>query len=46
MIKELSEFIKLAKERPARRIAVAAAEDEDVLMALQNAVSEGVATLY
>lgn len=44
MIKELSEFIKLAKERPARRIAVAAAEDEDVLMALQNAVSEGVAT--
>ena len=30
MIKELSELIKLAKEKTVRNIAVAAAEDEEI----------------
>ena len=42
MIKELSEFIQLAKEKAIIRIAVAAAEDEDVLIAVKSAVEEGI----
>ena len=42
MIHDLTELITRAKERPKRRIAVAAAEDENVLKSLQSAVNEGV----
>ncbi|MDD4778131.1 MAG: bifunctional enoyl-CoA hydratase/phosphate acetyltransferase [Fermentimonas sp.] len=42
MIKELSEFIQLAKEKAIRRIVVAAAEDEDVLIAVKRAAEEGI----
>ena len=44
MIKELSELIKLAKEKTVRNIAVAAAEDEDVLIAVKSAVEEKIVT--
>src|SRR5690554_8088262 len=44
MIKELSELIKLAKEKTVRNIAVAAAEDEDVLIAVKSAFEEKIVT--
>ena len=43
MIKDLSDIIKFAKEKPTRKVVVAAAEDEDVLIAIRNAVFEGIA---
>ena len=42
MIHDLTELITRAKERPKRRIAVAAAEDENVLKSLQSAMNEGI----
>ena len=42
MIHDLTELITRAKERPKRRIAVAAAEDENVLKSLQIAMNEGI----
>jgi phosphate butyryltransferase len=42
MIHDLTELITRAKERPKRRIAVAAAEDENVLKSLQCAMNEGI----
>ena len=40
MIYKLSELVEKAKNKPKRRIAVAAAEDEHVLMSLKIAVEE------
>lgn len=42
MIHDLTELITRAKDRPIRRIAVAAAEDENVLKSLQSAMNEGI----
>ena len=42
MIHDLTELITRAKDRPKRRIAVAAAEDENVLKSLQSAMNEGI----
>ena len=42
MIHDLTELITRAKERPKRRIAVAVAEDENVLKSLQSAMNEGI----
>ncbi|MGI6046554.1 MAG: bifunctional enoyl-CoA hydratase/phosphate acetyltransferase [Petrimonas sp.] len=42
MIYKLSELVEKAKNKPKRRIAVAAAEDEHVLMSLKIAVEEKV----
>jgi phosphate butyryltransferase len=39
----LHEFVALAKSRPKRRIAVAAAEDEEVLSAIYQAYLQGIA---
>lgn len=44
MIRDLTEVLHKAKKRPVRKIAVAAAEDEHVLMALKEAVNEGIIT--
>lgn len=44
MIHDLTELISRAKERPKKRIAVAAAEDENVLKSLQSAMKEGIIT--
>lgn len=41
-LKSISCFIEMAKAGAKRRIAVAAAEDEPVLMAVKNAISEGI----
>ena len=41
MIHDLTELTSRAKERPKRRVAVAAAEDENVLKALQSAINVG-----
>lgn len=40
MIRDLTELLLKAKSRPVRRMAVAAAEDEHVLKALQGAMKE------
>lgn len=42
MIRDLNELIRKAKEKPARTMAVAAAEDEHVLKAVRDAVNERV----
>jgi phosphate butyryltransferase len=42
MIMKLTELVARAKEKPTRRIAVAAAGDYDVLEALKNAQSNGL----
>ena len=42
MIHDLTELITRAKDRPKKRIAVAAAEDENVLKSLQSAMNEGI----
>jgi phosphate butyryltransferase len=41
-LKSISSFIEMAKKGQKRRIAVAAAEDEPVLMAIKNAIAEGI----
>lgn len=41
-INKLSDFIQLAKRKPINKIAVAAAEDEDVLTAVLSAKEEGI----
>jgi phosphate butyryltransferase len=40
--KSISSFIEMAKAGEKRKIAVAAAEDEPVLMAVKNAIAEGI----
>jgi phosphate butyryltransferase len=42
MIRKLSELLEMAKSKPKRRIAVAAAGDYDVLEALKNADAQGI----
>jgi phosphotransacetylase len=42
MIRDLNELIRKSKEKPARTMAVAAAEDEHVLKAVRDAVNERV----
>ncbi len=42
MIHKLAELVEKAKNKTTRRIAVAAAEDEPVLMALKSAVKDGI----
>ena len=42
MIRDLNELIRKAKEKPARTMAVAAAEDEHVLKAVRDSVNERV----
>src|SRR5690554_3448637 len=42
IIHDLTELIYRAKQTPKKRIAVAAAEDENVLKALQNAINEEI----
>lgn len=42
MIRDLNELLLKAKSRPRRRMAVAAAEDEHVLKALQDAMKEEI----
>jgi len=42
MISKLSELVEMAKSKPKRRIAVAAAGDYDVLEALKNADAQGI----
>lgn len=42
MIKLLTDIIQFSKGKPISRIAVAAAEDKDVLIAIKNAVFEGI----
>lgn len=43
-IRELTELVQRAKERGRCRVAVAAAEDEDVLISLHHAMREGFVT--
>lgn len=43
-IRELSELVQRAKERVRGTVAVAAAEDEDVLISLYHAMREGFVT--
>lgn len=42
MIRDLNELLRKAKNRPVRRMVVAAAEDEHVLKALQEAMKEEI----
>ena len=44
MIHKLSELIEKAKNKPKRKIAVAAAEDEPVLHSLKIGIEEGIVT--
>lgn len=44
MIHKLTELVDKAKSKTTRRIAVAAADDEPVLMALKSAVKDGIVT--
>ena len=44
MIHKLSELIERAKNKPRKKIAVAAAEDEPVMKALKSALEQGIAT--
>ncbi len=44
VLKSISTFLEMAKAGTKRRIAVAAAEDEPVLMAVKNAMDEGIVT--
>ena len=41
-LKSITSFIEMAKAGQIRRIAVAAAEDEPVLMAIKNAMIEQI----
>ncbi len=41
-LKSLDSFIEIARSKPRRKIAVAAAEDEPVLLAVTNARKEGI----
>lgn len=41
-LKSLNTFIEIAKQKPMKSIAVAAAEDEPVLLAIKDALSEGI----
>lgn len=42
MYTRLSQIVELAKQRPTRRLVVAAAEDEPVLLAVRNAINEKI----
>jgi phosphate butyryltransferase len=42
MIKHLTDLVDIAKEKRTRKIAVAAAGDQDVLEAVKNAMAEGI----
>ncbi|MDZ7743136.1 MAG: bifunctional enoyl-CoA hydratase/phosphate acetyltransferase [Bacteroidota bacterium] len=42
MIKHLTDLVEIAKQKRTRKIAVAAAADQDVLEAVKNAWSEGI----
>lgn len=42
MIKHLTELVEIAKSKRTRKIAVAAAADQDVLEAIQNSQKEGI----
>lgn len=42
MYSQLNQILELAKQRPTRRLVVAAAEDEPVLLAVKNALKEGI----
>lgn len=42
MIRDLTELLRKAKNRPLRKVVVAAAEDEHVLKALQDAIKEEI----
>lgn len=42
MIKNFEDLMKLAKTRPAKKVAVAQAGDEDVLLSVKMALDEGV----
>jgi len=42
MMQDLTELIQMAKSRPQRRVAVASADDEQVLKALKGAMNEGI----
>jgi phosphate butyryltransferase len=42
MLKKLTDLINLAKSKETRRLAVAAAHDEPVLVAVNNAMKEGI----
>lgn len=44
MIKSFDEVMKIAKERGPKRLAVALANDEEVLLAVSNAHKEGIVT--
>ena len=41
-LKSLNSFIEIAKQKPMKKIAVAAAEDEPVLIAIKDAFKEGI----
>ncbi len=42
MIKHLNELVEIAKQKKTRKIAVAAAGDQDILEAIRNARKEGI----
>jgi len=42
MIRDLNDLMQRAKDRPKRRMVVAAAEDQEVLSAIHTAVKEGI----
>lgn len=41
-LKQLSTFIEIAKQKPKKTVAVAAAEDKPVLLAVKDAINEGI----
>ncbi len=43
MLTSLNEFIEIAKQKPTKRIAVVAAEDKPVLLAVKESQSQGIA---
>ncbi|MCK5776828.1 MAG: phosphate butyryltransferase, partial [Bacteroidales bacterium] len=43
MIKNFAELVEMAKTKETRRVAVAAAADKPVLMALKQAMEDGIA---
>ena len=42
MIKKLSDLVEMAKNKPTRRVAVAAAADKPVLMAIKEAMADNI----
>ncbi len=42
-LKTLEKFVEIAKSKPKKKIAVVAAEDEPVLMAIKEAMEQGIA---